>query len=153
MPKVSAGILLYRYYENALQVLLVHLGGPYWVNKDQGAWSIPKGLCESEENLLQTAQREFEEETGFAVNGDFINLGELKQPSGKIIYAWALEGDFDTDKIKSNTFSIEWPKGSGRIQEFPEVDKGSWFKLETARQKIFKGQQPFLDGLLEKLNL
>jgi len=132
-------------------VLLVHLGGPYWTNKDLAAWSIPKGLCEAGEDLLQTARREFEEETGFAVDGDFINLGKLKQPGGKIIHAWALEGELDADKIKSNTFILEWPRNSGRIQEYPEVDKGAWYDLETARRKIFKGQLSFLDSLTEKL--
>lgn len=148
MPIISAGILLYRYQGTELQVLLVHLGGPYWMNKDQGAWSIPKGLCEPGEDLVDAARREFEEETGFAIDGNFISLGETKQPSGKIIHAWALEGDLDTDNIKSNTFNIEWPRNSGHIQEFPEVDRGAWYKLETARQKIFKGQLPFLDRLI-----
>jgi len=153
MRQISAGILLYRKRDEKLEVLLVHLGGPFWINKDLGAWSIPKGLCESEENLLQTAQREFEEETSFALDGDFISLGSIKQPSGKIVHAWALKGDLDADKIKSNTFSLEWPSHSGKIKEFPEVDRGSWFDLETAHNKIFRGQRPFLDRLMEKLKL
>jgi len=144
---------LYRYAEYGLEVLLVHLGGPFWVNKDLGSWTIPKGLNESEEGLLQTAQREFEEETGFKVDGEFISLGKLKQSSGKIIHAWALEGDIDAENIKSNTFYLEWPSHSGKIQAFPEVDRGSWFDLETAHNKIFRGQRPFLDRLLEKLKL
>lgn len=149
-PKNSAGILLYRHRAGSLEVLLVHLGGPYWTNKDQAAWSIPKGLCEPGENPLETARREFAEETGFAADGDFISLGRIKQPSAKVIHAWALEGDLDTDKIRSNTFTMEWPRNSGRIQEYPEVDKGAWYDLETARRKIFKGQLPFLDRLSEK---
>ena len=153
MPKISAGILLYRYSKNGLEVLLVHLGGPFWVNKDLGSWTIPTGLNESEEELLQTAQREFEEETGFNVGGEFISLGKLKQPSGKIIHAWALEGNIDAENIKSNTFSLEWPKHSGQIKEFPEVDRGSWFDLDTAHRKITKGQQDFLDRLAEKVKL
>jgi predicted NUDIX family NTP pyrophosphohydrolase len=150
--QISAGILLYRYQGNGVEVLLVHLGGPYWLHKDLAAWSIPKGLCEADENLLQAARREFEEETGFAVDGDFIYLGELKQSTGKIVHAWALEGELDADKIRSNTFSMEWPRNSGRIQEFPEVDKGAWFDLKTARRKIIKGQIPFLDRLVAILN-
>ena len=152
MRKISAGILLYRFTADKLEVLLVHLGGPFWAGKDLGAWSIPKGLCESEEDLLQTARREFEEETGFLVDGNFISLGNLKQPSGKIIHAWALRGDLDTSRIKSNTFSLEWPKHSGQLQEFPEVDRGDWFELKTAHRKIFTGQSPFLDRLVKILN-
>jgi predicted NUDIX family NTP pyrophosphohydrolase len=151
MRKNSAGILLYRYRGENLQVLLVHLGGPYWANKDLAAWSIPKGLCEADEDFLQTARREFEEETGFAVDGDFISLGKLKQTSSKLIHAWALEGELDADKIKSNTFTMEWPRNSGRIQEYPEVDKGAWYDLETVRLKIFKEQLPFLDQLTRTL--
>lgn len=151
-PKISAGILLYRYRDGDLEVLLVHLGGPYWTNKDLAAWSIPKGLCEIDENLLETARREFEEETGFAVDGNFISLGKLKQSSGKVIHAWALEGELDADKIRSNTFTLEWPSNSGRLREYPEVDKGTWCDLKTARRKIFKGQIPFLDRLEERLN-
>lgn len=153
MHKISAGILLYRYQGNDLQVLLVHLGGPFWTNKDLGAWSIPKGLCESDEDLLQTAQREFKEETGFALDGDFFYLGEQKQPSGKIVHVWALEGNIDTDKIKSNTFTLEWPKNTGRLQEYPEVDKGAWYDTDTAHRKIFKGQLPFLEKLEKELKL
>jgi predicted NUDIX family NTP pyrophosphohydrolase len=122
------------------------------VNKNLGAWSIPKGLCDTNEDLQQAARREFAEETGFSVDGDFINLGKLKQPSGKLIYAWALYGELDADKIRSNTFCLEWPRQSGRIQEYPEVDQAAWFDLETAHRKITKGQRPFLDRLVEKLN-
>lgn len=143
----SAGILLYRYREGALQVLLVHPGGPFWAGKDLHAWSIPKGLFESGEDPLAAARREFREETGYEVNGRFMRLGELKQAGNKIIHAWALEGDIDASRIASNTFSLEWPRHSGRTQEFPEVDKGEWFDPETARIKIHKGQMPFLDRL------
>lgn len=151
MSQHSAGILLYRYENDTLQVLLVHPGGPFWVNKDLGAWSIPKGLLEKDEAPLDTAKREFEEETGFQVDGDFIELGKLKQPSGKIVHAWALEGDIDASQIVSNTFTLEWPRNSGRMQEYPEVEKGEWFDLETARKKIHKGQVRFLDKLIASL--
>lgn len=153
MPKISAGILLYRYRGDKLEVLLVHLGGPYWVNKDEGSWSIPKGLSEEGEDLLLAARREFKEETSFTVEGEFISLGNLKQPSGKIIHAWALEGEIDVEKISSNTFTLEWPKHSGKIQEFPEVDRGAWYDMETAHRKITRGQLPFLDKLKDKLKL
>lgn len=148
MTQHSAGILLYRYRDQRLEVLLVHPGGPYWQGKDLGAWSIPKGLFEADEAPLQAAQREFQEETGFAVAGDFVALGELKQPSGKIVHAWALSGELAVDQIRSNTFSLEWPRGSGQIQAFPEVDQGAWFELDTAREKITRGQRPFLERLL-----
>jgi predicted NUDIX family NTP pyrophosphohydrolase len=147
----SAGILLYRFHDDALYVLLVHPGGPFWVGKDLGAWSIPKGLLERDETPLETAKREFTEETGFKVDGDFIELGKLKQPSGKIVHAWALEGNIDASKITSNTFTLEWPRNSGRIQEYPEVEKGEWFDLATARKKMHKGQVRFLDKLIASL--
>lgn len=151
MSQHSAGILLYRYRGDELEVLLVHPGGPFWVRKNMGAWSIPKGLFEENEDPLEAARREFKEETGFSVSGQFIQLGELKQPSRKIIHAWALEGDIDTRRLSSNTFTLEWPRHSGQQQEFPEIDRGEWFGLETARSKILKGQAPFLDRLLTKL--
>jgi predicted NUDIX family NTP pyrophosphohydrolase len=151
MSQRSAGILLYRYDSDNLSVLLVHPGGPFWENKDTGAWSIPKGLYATDEDPLSAAKREFQEETGFAVEGDFLDLGELKQPSGKIVHAWALAGDLDVSKLISNTFELEWPRHSGRKQVFPEVDKGAWFGLETAKQKISPGQAPFLDRLRVKL--
>lgn len=147
----SAGILLYRFRADQAQVLLVHPGGPYWAHKDLGAWSLPKGLFETGEAPLAAARREFLEETGFAVDGDFIALGEVRQPSGKIIHAWALEGDLDVDKLHSNTFSLEWPKGSGQWQAIPEVDRGAWFELGTAYSKISPGQTPFLDRLRAQL--
>jgi predicted NUDIX family NTP pyrophosphohydrolase len=151
MGQHSAGILLYRYRDEELQVLLVHPGGPFWVKKDLGAWSIPKGLLEGDEAPLAAAKREFQEETGFAVDGRFLELGELRQTSGKIIHAWALQGDVDEDRISGNTFTLEWPPHSGKTQSFPEVDSGEWYDLATARKKIHKGQAPFLDRLQAKL--
>ena len=147
----SYGILLFQRTEGGIRVLLAHPGGPFWAGKDNGAWSIPKGLQEQGETALQTARREFCEETGFAVEGRFIPLGELKQPSGKIIHAWALEHDLDVTRIRSNTFSLEWPRRSGNIREYPEIDEGRWFCIEEARQKISAGQAVFLDRLLEHL--
>ncbi len=151
--KKSAGILLYRKKDSGLEVFLVHPGGPYWAKKDQGAWSIPKGEFEEGENLLAAARREFREETGVDVDGRFAALTPLKQPSGKVIYAWALAGDLDAAAIKSNTFSMEWPPKSGRIQEFPEVDRGGWFGIQEAREKLLPGQRPFLDELLTLLGM
>lgn len=151
MKLISAGILLYRIHEEKLQVLLVHPGGPFWMNKDVGAWSVPKGLCEPNESLLAAARREFKEETGFDVEGDFIALGHLKQPSKKIIHVWALEKDIDPQQIVSNEFELEWPRHSGQVREYPEVDRAEWFSLDQARQKILKGQVGFLDILAQKL--
>jgi predicted NUDIX family NTP pyrophosphohydrolase len=148
----SYGILLYRRTDGGLQVLLVHPGGPFWAGRDAGAWSIPKGLPEENEAPLATARREFGEETGTAVDGDFIPLGELKQRSGKIIHAWALEHDLDTTRIRSNTFSLEWPRHSGRRQEHPEIDEGRWFSIDEARHRIASGQAGFLDRLLARLD-
>lgn len=144
---------MYRIAENGLEVFLVHPGGPYWEKKDAGAWSIPKGEFETGEDPLAAARREFEEETGSAVAGDFVELTPLKQPSGKIIYAWVVEGNIDTATIRSNTFPMEWPPRSGKEQEFPEVDRGGWFDMSQAREKILKGQAGFLDELREKLGI
>ncbi len=152
MIQHSGRILLYKYIDNQLQVLLVHPGGPFWAKKDPGSWSIPKGLFESDESPLEAAKREFLEETGFEIDGSFQELGEIKQPSGKIIHAWAICKDLDAAKIKSNVFSMEWPKGSGKIKEFPEINKGQWFSIEEAKKKILPGQLGFIDRLLEKLN-
>jgi predicted NUDIX family NTP pyrophosphohydrolase len=147
----SAGVLLYRFSGGQLEVMLVHPGGPFWKNKDDGAWSIPKGIFDENEDALSAAKREFEEETGFSVDGEFIYLGELRQPSKKIVHAWAIERDIDVTLINSNTFSVEWPKNSGILREYSEIDKGDWFDVETARRKILKGQAGFIDKLVEML--
>ena len=147
----SGGILLFRRRADQLQVLLVHPGGPYWENKDEGAWSIPKGLFEENEAPLEAARREFAEETGFAVDGDFLGLGVLVQPSKKLVHAWALEGDLDTTRLQSNAFSLEWPPRSGRHRDFPEIDRGQWFGIAVARRKISPGQREFLDRLVKRL--
>ena len=147
MPKQAAGILLYRRGANGLEVLLAHPGGPLWARKDHGSWTMPKGQFTEGELPLDAAKREFEEEMGSKPAGDFKPLGTLKQPSGKVIHAWAAESDFDAAKVKSNLFSMEWPPRSGKMSEFPEVDRAGWFPLEEARIKILKGQQPFLDRL------
>lgn len=146
----SAGILCFRFRQQ-LEVFLVHPGGPFWSHKDDGAWSIPKGLLEPGEPALEAAIREFNEETGFMVSDGFIALGELKQPSKKIVHAWAVEADFDPDLLRSNTFEMEWPKYSGKIQVFPEVDRGGWFVLEQAGKKIYPGQSAFLQRLTDYL--
>ncbi|MEM1972073.1 MAG: NUDIX domain-containing protein [Nitrososphaerota archaeon] len=151
MRRHSAGILLYRRKSGRIEVLLVHPGGPFWMGKEDGAWSIPKGIIEEDENPLEAAKREFKEETGFEVDGEFIDLGEVRLSSGKTIRVWALEGDIDAEKIISNRFSMEWPKGSGRTQEFPEVDRAAWFSLEEAARKIHQGQRGLLDRLRQTL--
>jgi predicted NUDIX family NTP pyrophosphohydrolase len=144
MPKQSAGLLLYRHGRDGLEVFLVHPGGPFWVNKDDGAWSIPKGEFEPSEDALTAARREFTEETGFTVSGDFQPLTPLKQPSGKTVHAWAVRGDCDPALLRSNTFTFK-----GR--EFPEVDRAAWFGLAEARKKILPGQVGLLDQLRELL--
>jgi predicted NUDIX family NTP pyrophosphohydrolase len=161
MPKQAAGILLYRRPSTSLraggregvEVLLAHPGGPLWARKDAGAWTLPKGQFTDGEAPLDAAKREFEEEMGSKPAGDFQPLGTLKQPSGKIIHAWAAESDFDVSTVKSNLFSMEWPPKSGRMGEFPEIDRAEWFSIEEARVKILKGQSPFLDRLLALLVL
>ena len=151
MPtKTSAGLLMYRLAEDAVQVLLVHPGGPFWKKKDEGAWSIPKGEAEPGEDLLAVAQREFQEELGLEATGPFVELTPVKQKGGKVVHAWAFEGDCDPSQIASNTFTMEWPPKSGRQMEFPEVDRADFFDLETARKKVNPGQVPLLDEL-EKL--
>jgi len=150
MPKISAGLIMYRFKGEMAEVLLVHPGGPFWAKKDAGAWSVPKGLCGPGEDLLAAAVREFHEETGFAAGGGFLDLGELRQPSGKIIHAWAFKGDCDPADLKSNTFSMEWPPRSGKESEFPEVDRAGWFGLDEAGRKILKGQVQFI-ARLERL--
>ena len=147
MPgKKSAGLLLFRKIDG-LEVLLVHMGGPYWKKKDLGSWSIPKGEFSDAEDPLSAAKREFEEETGNEAHGDFIQLEPLKQSGGKVVYAWALSMDFDCSTLRSNTFSMEWPPKSGRQQEFPEIDQAAWFSAEIAKQKILPGQAPFIEQL------
>jgi predicted NUDIX family NTP pyrophosphohydrolase len=152
LPKLSAAILLFRKRSSGLQVLLVHPGGPFWKNKDLGAWSIPKGEYTEEEDPLAAAKREFVEETGIEVKGDFLSLGSFKQPSGKKITAWALQGDCSLADVRSNTFTMEWPPKSGRQQEFPEIDRAEWFDLAEAHKRILKGQAAILDCLKSQLN-
>jgi predicted NUDIX family NTP pyrophosphohydrolase len=152
MPKQAAGILLYRRGPSGLEVLLAHPGGPLWARKDYGAWTLPKGQFTNDEAPLDAARREFEEEMGSTPVGDFQPLGTLKQPSGKVIHAWAAESDFDVNTVTSNLFSLEWPPKSGLMGEFPEVDRAGWFSIEEARVKILKGQAPFLDRLLALLD-
>lgn len=152
MTKLSAGILLYRSEGSSLELLLVHPGGPFWAKKDLGAWSIPKGEYAAGEDPLAVAKREFEEELGVPPpQGTSLDLGEIKQPSRKIITAFALRGGFDPARLKSNRFELEWPSRSGRLQSFPEVDRAAWFTPAAARVKILPGQAPFIDRLLETL--
>jgi predicted NUDIX family NTP pyrophosphohydrolase len=148
MSKQSAGLLLFRETPDGLEVLLAHPGGPYWAKKDDGAWSIPKGELDVDEEPLAAARREFQEEMGCAVDGDFLPLEPLKQPGGKLVRAWAVSSNFDPSALSSNTFSMEWPPKCGRQQQFPEVDQAAWFDIESARRKILKGQAQFLDQLL-----
>jgi predicted NUDIX family NTP pyrophosphohydrolase len=144
----SAGLLLYRLRNGAPEVLLGHMGGPFWARKDERAWSIPKGEHADDEDPLDAARREFAEETGSAPpEGEPLPLGEVRQAGGKRVTAWALEGDLDPSTVVSNTFTLEWPPRSGRRQEFPEIDRAAWFDLATARAKIVKGQVPLLDAL------
>jgi predicted NUDIX family NTP pyrophosphohydrolase len=154
MPKHSAGILLYRKVASVYEVLLVHPGGPFWAKKDLGAWSIPKGEFEPDEEPLAAAKREFEEEVGAAPPaGDYISFGEFKQTSGKIVYAFALEADFNLEHFKSNMFQLEWPPKSGNTQEFPEVDRAAWLSLDDAKQKLVSGQALLLEALQTKLRI
>jgi predicted NUDIX family NTP pyrophosphohydrolase len=145
--KRSAGLLMYRHGRGALQVLLAHPGGPFWRGKDEGAWTIPKGEYEAPEQALDAAQREFGEETGFAVSPPFVALGEVVQKSGKRITAWAFAGDCDPAGLRCNSFEIEWPPRSGRRQSYPEIDRAQWFALDDARRKIHPAQRPLLDRL------
>jgi predicted NUDIX family NTP pyrophosphohydrolase len=147
MAKRSAGILMYRRSGGGLELLLVHPGGPFWAKKDLGAWSIPKGEYAPDESPLAVAQREFEEETGARLHGDFAPLGEVVQPGRKIVTAWAVEGNFDVASLKSNSFELEWPPRSGRKATFPEVDRAQWFGLAEARRRILQGQRPFIERL------
>lgn len=153
MPKKSAGLLLYRRREDSgIEVLLVHPGGPFWRNKDAGAWTIPKGEFDDKEDPLEAAKREFKEEAGSeAPDGDYLPLRPIQQKNRKIVHAWAVEGDFDPATLKSNEFETEWPPKSGRTQKFPEVDRAEWFTAEAAKRKMLSGQQALVEELLRKL--
>jgi predicted NUDIX family NTP pyrophosphohydrolase len=152
MPKRSAGLLMYRRTDTDVEVFLVHPGGPIWAKKNEGSWTLPKGEYEADENPLSAAKREFHEETGFIATGEFFELGSVRQKSGKIVTAWAFEGDCDPDELVSNTCEIEWPPRSGKRLEIPEVDKGRWFALEQARAFIRVEQEPLLNLLLKCLS-
>lgn len=156
MSKQSAGLLMYRHRSEALEVFLVHPGGPFWAKKDLGAWTIPKGEYAVDEEPLAAARREFEEETGFPANGEFLDLGAIKQAGGKLVRVWAFEGDCDPNALVSNRFQMEWPPRSGRLTEFREVDRGAWFSLAEAGDPILASQKPLLnllaDRLAQKLN-
>ncbi|MFI7673456.1 NUDIX domain-containing protein [Actinophytocola sp. NPDC049390] len=152
MPKTSAAFLVYRHGADGLEVLIAHMGGPFWARKDAGAWSIPKGEYTDGEEPLAAARREFAEEMGSAPpDGEVVPLGTVKQSGGKSVTTFAVEGDFDLAGFRSNTFELEWPRGSGRTQEFPEVDRAEWLPVEVAREKLVKGQVPVLDALVERL--
>ena len=155
MPKLSAGLLLYRIADDVVEVLIAHPGGPFWARKDDGAWSIPKGGIEGEEDSRTAALRELDEELGPGRPEldpeELIDLGQVRQRAGKVVDAWAAEGDFDPATLDSNTFEMEWPPRSGREAEFPEVDRADWFALEAARKKLLPAQGEFLDRLLEHL--
>jgi predicted NUDIX family NTP pyrophosphohydrolase len=148
VPKRSAGLLLYRTDNGDLEVLIAHMGGPFWARKNEGAWSVPKGEYDDDEDPLAAATREFGEELGVAPpEGTPVDLGTVKQSGGKVVTVYALEGDVDLAQFKSNTFAVEWPRNSGRLQEFPEVDRVEWADLQTAARLLVKGQVPFLDAL------
>jgi len=151
MNKRSAGVLLFRRRDGRLEVLLIHPGGPLWAGRDEGAWSIPKGEIEPGEDTLAAARREFHEETGGSAEGPAIALTPCQQKGGKIVEAWAVEGDFDPARFRSNTFSMEWPPRSGRRLEVPEADRAAWFELGEARRKILVGQRPLLEELARGL--
>ncbi|MBL6852267.1 MAG: NUDIX domain-containing protein [Alphaproteobacteria bacterium] len=149
MPAASAGVLLWRRRKGVVEVFLIHPGGPFWRNKDAGAWSIPKGLIDAKEDHLAAARREFTEETGFTIDGDYVLLGRFRQSSAKMLTVYAVEGDCDPAKLVSNTFELEWPPKSGRKQAFPEADRGAWFAPKDAAEKILKGQLPLLNALAD----
>ena len=147
MKKESAGLLLYKRDGKEIQVLLAHPGGPFWAKKDKGAWTLPKGLVEAGETPLDAAIREFTEETGFAVAGEFLPLGAVVQRGGKHVEAWAVEGEFEPADLNPNMFQMEWPPKSGRIAQFPEIDRVAWFSLAEAREQILPSQQPLIERL------
>ena len=151
--KQSAGLLVYRHRAGALEIFLVHPGGPFWAKKDAGVWSIPKGEFADDEEKLTAARREFEEETGLALDGAFLELAPVKQAGGKLVFAWAIEQDLDAAAARSNTFAMEWPPKSGQTKEFPEIDRAAWFAWPLALDKILKGQRPLLLQLLAKLGV
>ena len=151
MPKTSAGLLPYRLRNGCLELLLVHPGGPFWARKDLGAWSIAKGEHAPDEDALAAARREFEEETGCAPAGPFLPLGTVAQAAGKVVAAWAVALDWDPAGLRSNTFELEWPKGSGRKRSFPEVDRAEWFGLEEAARRILPAQRGLLEALARAL--
>lgn len=152
VAKRSAGIVLYRRSAGGVEVLLGHMGGPFWARKDAGAWSIPKGECEPDEDAVTAARREFQEELGLPVpEGELVELGEVKQSGGKVVAAWALAGDLDPALVVPGTFEMEWPPRSGKLKEFPEIDRAEWFDLATASEKIVGGQRPLLGRLADLL--
>jgi predicted NUDIX family NTP pyrophosphohydrolase len=153
MTKKSAGILLYRIKNSQLECFLLHPGGPFFKNKDLGSWTIPKGEIDEHEDPLAAAVREFEEETGTRLDGEFVPLKPIKQKSGKLVYAWAVQGDIDASTIKCNTFEMEWPPKSGKFKSFPEVDRGEWFSIPNASTKILAAQQPLLQELVQLLKV
>jgi predicted NUDIX family NTP pyrophosphohydrolase len=146
--KSSAAILPYRFSGGRLEVFLVHPGGPFWAKRDLGAWSLTKGEFEPPEDAVEAAKREFKEETGFDLTGPLTPLTPRKQPSGKVVQAWAVEAAFNPAAVRSNTFQMEWPRGSGRLREFPEIDRAAWFDLDEARRRLLPGHVPFLDELV-----
>lgn len=151
MAKQTAGILVYRRRRGAIEVFLAHPGGPFWAKKDLAAWSIPKGEFLDPETPLDAARREFAEEIGQSIDGAFMALTPRKSPGGKMIHAFAVEGEVDSGKVQSNLFEMEWPPHSGRMQSFPEVDRAAWFEIDDARQRLHKGQVPILEELLARL--
>ena len=148
MPKRSAGLALFRHTAGAIEVFLVHPGGPFWRNKDEGAWTFPKGEIGDDEDPLAAARREFREETGLDIDGRFVDIGTITQKAGKVVHVFAVEGDVDAGAVRSNTFLKEWPPRSGIMQEFPEVDRAGWFTSDDARRKLLPAQTAFIDRLL-----
>jgi predicted NUDIX family NTP pyrophosphohydrolase len=147
MPKASAGLVVFRTTDGEIEVLLVHPGGPFWARRDEGAWSIPKGEIGDAEDPLSAARREVAEELGWSPSGEALPLTPIVQKAGKVVQAWAIRADWDPTTLRSNTFTLEWPRGSGRMRQFPEVDRASWFPLTEARKRILESQIPLLDEL------
>ena len=147
MAKTSAGLLVYRHTSGGLEVLLVHPGGPFWAKRDHGAWTIPKGEVGADEPPLDAARREFHEETGFSTDGEYLKLSPARQPGGKVVHAWAVEGDCDPARLRSNTFTLEWPPRSGNRKDFPEIDRAAWFPIDEALRRILPAQAAFLHEL------